>query len=81
MKSLPEFFAAIPDPRRTQGRRHRLSTVLAIVTAATLCGMRGYLAISDWANSLGQKARERFAAADMKTNDMLYQACQLSAMC
>ena len=60
MKSLPEFFAAIPDPRRAQGRRHRLSTVLAIATAATLCGMRGYLAISDWAESLGQKARERF---------------------
>ena len=60
MKSLPAFFADIPDPRRAQGRRHRLSTVLAIATAATLCGMRGYLAISDWANSLGQKARERF---------------------
>jgi hypothetical protein len=60
MKSLPDFFADIPDPRRAQGRRHRLSTVLAIATAATLCGMRGYLAISDWAKSLGQKARERF---------------------
>jgi len=60
MKSLPEFFTDIPDPRRPQGRRHRLSTVLAIAAAATLCGMRGYLAISDWAKSLGQKARERF---------------------
>jgi hypothetical protein len=60
MKSLPDFFADIPDPRRAQGRRHRLPTVLAIATAATLCGMRGYLAISDWAKSLGQKARERF---------------------
>ena len=27
---------------------------------AGLCGMRGYKAISDWAASLGQKARERF---------------------
>jgi hypothetical protein len=60
MKSLPDFFTDIPDPRRAQGRRHRLPTVLAIATAATLCGMRGYLAISDWAKSLGQKARERF---------------------
>jgi hypothetical protein len=24
MRSLPRFFAEIPDPRRTQGRRHRL---------------------------------------------------------
>ena len=60
MKFLPNFFADIPDPRRAQGRRHQLSTVLAIAAGATLCGMRGYLAISDWAKSLGQKARERF---------------------
>ena len=60
MQSLPSFFADIPDPRRAQGRRHPLSTVLAIAAGATLCGMRGYLAISDWAKSLGQKARERF---------------------
>jgi hypothetical protein len=60
MRSLPYFFKDIPDPRRAQGRRHCLSTVLAIATGATLCGMRGYQAISDWAQSLGQKARERF---------------------
>lgn len=60
MRSLPQFFADIPDPRRAQGRRHRLCTVLAIATGAVLCGMRGYKAISDWANGLGQKARERF---------------------
>lgn len=60
MQSLPAFFKGIPDPRRAQGRRHRLSTVLAIAAGAVLCGMRGYKAISDWANSLGQKARERF---------------------
>lgn len=60
MQSLPDFFTDIPDPRRPQGRRHRLSNVLAIAAGATLCGMRGYLAISDWAQSLGQKARERF---------------------
>jgi hypothetical protein len=60
MQSLPSFFAAIPDPRRTQGRRHRLGTVLAISAGAILCGMRGYKAISDWAESLGQKARRRF---------------------
>jgi hypothetical protein len=60
MRSLPYFFKDIPDPRRAQGRRHSLPTVLAIATGAILCGMRGYRAISDWADSLGQKARERF---------------------
>ena len=60
MYSLPDFFTTIPDPRRDQGKRHNLSTVLAIAAGAILCGMRGYKAISDWANSLSQKARERF---------------------
>ena len=30
MRSLLQFFDDIPDPRRIQGRRHKLSTVLAI---------------------------------------------------
>ncbi len=60
MRSLPEFFKQIDDPRRTQGRRHRLSTVLGIATAAVLCGMRSYESISDWAESLTQKSREHF---------------------
>jgi hypothetical protein len=60
MYSLPEFFKTIPDPRRAQGRRHSISTVLAIATGAILCGMRGYKAISDWADNLTQKARARF---------------------
>jgi hypothetical protein len=60
MLSLPAFFADIPDPRRGQGRRHTLSSVLAIATAATLCGMRGYKAIGLWAQDLSQQARARF---------------------
>jgi hypothetical protein len=60
MKSLPYFFRAIPDPRRAQGRRHSLPTVLAIAAGAVLSGMRGYRAIADWAQSLSPRARERF---------------------
>lgn len=60
MRALPEFFMDLPDPRRAQGRRHRLPTVLALAAAAVLCGMRGYKAIADWAHSLGPKARQRF---------------------
>jgi hypothetical protein len=59
MSSLPQYFTDIPDPRRGQGRRHPLATVLAIAAAATLCGMRGYKAISLWAQDLGQKGRAR----------------------
>ncbi len=60
MQSLPHFFTDMTDPRRPQGRRHRLTTILAIATGAILCGADGYHAISDWANDLQTKARERF---------------------
>ena len=60
MLSLPAHFRAITDPRRRQGRRHPLPMVLAIAVGATLCGQEGYKAFADWADSLGQKARERF---------------------
>lgn len=60
MQSLPHCFSDIPDPRRKHGIRHRLPVVLGIAAGAVLCGMEGYVAISDWADSLGQKARERF---------------------
>jgi hypothetical protein len=60
MRSLPLCFNAIADPRRPQGRRHRLPVVLGIAAGAILCGMRGYKAISNWADALGQQARMRF---------------------
>jgi len=60
MKSLPYFFKGISDPRREQGRRHRVEVVLSIAAAAILCGMCGYRAISDWAQALSPNARARF---------------------
>ena len=60
MRSLPAFFADIDDPRRGQGRRHSLPTVLALAAAATLCGARGYKAMHEWAVDLSPRARERF---------------------
>lgn len=66
MRSLPEYFTSVTDPRRKQGRCHHISVVLAIATAATLCGMKGYKAIYGWANNLGQKARQRFGCRKEK---------------
>lgn len=60
MRSLPLCFSDIKDPRQLQGRRHRLPVVLGIAAGATLCGMSGYKAMADWAQGLGQPARERF---------------------
>ena len=58
-RSLPAFFAEVPDPRRAQGRRHPLPVVLALAAGAVLCGARGYKAIAAWAQDLGQAARAR----------------------
>jgi hypothetical protein len=63
MRSLPAFFSPIPDPRRAQGRRHRVSTVLGLAAGAVLCGMRGYKAIADWAESLDRNLGSASVAA------------------
>lgn len=59
-QSLYAFFCDIDDPRTRKGRRHSLPSVLALASAATLCGMRGWKAISEWVDDLGEKALARF---------------------
>jgi hypothetical protein len=51
--------AAVPDPRKARGRRHRLVTVLAIGVCAVLAGARSYVAIAEWAHDLPVSARLR----------------------
>ena len=77
MRSLPAFFQDIDDPRHRQGRRHTLPTVLALATAATLCGMRGYKAISEWVDDLSPKVLQRFR---VRRRDGQYRPPSLSAM-
>jgi len=60
MQALPDYFKTIPDPRRAQGQRHRLSTILGIAVGAVLCGRSGYKEIAEWAKALSQDARARF---------------------
>ena len=60
MRSLPEVFQYIDDPRRRRGQRHALPTVLALAAAATLCGMRGYKAMSEWVDDLSPRVLQRF---------------------
>ena len=60
IRSLPDVFRDIDDPRTRKGRRHSLHSTLALATAATLCGARGYKAIWEWIDDLGQKALARF---------------------
>ena len=58
--SLLDYFESIPDFRRPQGKRYRLSSVLALIAAAMLSGARGYKGIWVWSDELSQKNRRHF---------------------
>jgi hypothetical protein len=58
LRALPSVFQDVPDPRRVAGRRHTLSSVLAIAAGAYLCGARSYQAMGAWADQLTQTARQ-----------------------
>lgn len=45
---LVEAFEKVPDPRKPRGRRHPLSAMLALSTAAMLSGARSLFAIAEW---------------------------------
>lgn len=47
--SLLGYYSQIKDPRSAQGRRHSLPSLLALATAAMLCGVRGYQPVAQWA--------------------------------
>src|SRR5438477_7127884 len=47
--SLMQVLAAVPDPRKRRGVRHRLATVLVMSACAVLGGMRSFVAIAQWA--------------------------------
>jgi predicted transposase YbfD/YdcC len=45
------FLHCIPDPRRAQGKRHDLPTVLTLAILALCCGHNSYQAMSEWSEN------------------------------
>ena len=56
--SLRERFAAVPEFRKGQGKRHRIATVLAIAACAKMSGvLGGYAGIAQFAKNLTRPQR------------------------
>ena len=76
--------AAVPDPRKARGCRHRLVSVLAIGVCAVLAGARSYVAIAEWAQDLPVSARLRLGlerrAPSESTIRRILQAVDLDAL-
>ena len=55
-----ECFKDVDDPRDASGRRHRIEPLLALCTAATLCGATGWKAMHAWIQGLSPAMLDRF---------------------
>jgi predicted transposase YbfD/YdcC len=49
--SILDHFADLPDPRREQGRIHRLDEIVFIATCAVLCGADNWVQVADYGRS------------------------------
>jgi len=64
---LIEVFVEIPDFRKSRGKRHPLFAILALASAAVLCGARSYSAIADWGRNYGQPLAQALGFTHAKT--------------
>src|SRR5215210_3205829 len=48
VESLPQAFASIPDPRRTQGRRYSVAAIMSLAVVAVLANHTSVLAMAEW---------------------------------
>jgi DDE_Tnp_1-associated len=52
-RPLIEVFSDLPDMRKSRGKRHPFSAMLALSCCAMLCGSRRYRAIAEWGRNSG----------------------------
>lgn len=66
-RPLIEVLAEVPDFRKSQGRRHCLSAILALSCAAILCGYQSYGAMAEWGRHYGTDLAQRLGFREGKT--------------
>lgn len=64
---LIEVLVEMPDFRKSRGKRHTLSAILALACAATLCGARSYSAMADWGRDYGRALAHALGFTHEKT--------------
>ena len=52
---LMDIVSAIPDPRHRKGRVYKLSSILGLMCAASLCGYQTYSAMAEWCRNYGSE--------------------------
>jgi predicted transposase YbfD/YdcC len=68
--SLPPllpYLAGVEDPRRAQGRRYPLQTILGLICVALVSGINGYLPGAEWARRLPREEQERLGFRNGRT--------------
>lgn len=65
--ALIDVFSSIPDFRQSRGKRHPLPAILALASAAMLCGYRSYSAIAEWGRNYGQSLAHALGFTHGKT--------------
>jgi len=65
--NLLACFASVPDPRDPRGKRHSLPSILALCTAAALCGNTAVEDVTAWISAADQQV---LAAAGRRRNTL-----------
>lgn len=65
--ALIDVFSSIPDFRQSRGKRHPLPAILALASAAMLCGYRSYSAIAEWGRNYGRNLAKALGFTHSKT--------------